>query len=156
MEPTGDIPVPTTPEISIVFQDESVQVPLVQKLLEGLEPNKAMGPDGVHPRVLRELCDVLAKPLTIIFNSSLRTGSIPPSWREAHVSAIFKKGSKKHTQQLQTRKSHLRGVQGTGEDYQGPGTPSSNSELCLVNSSVWVSTRECVKHATRYKLRYAT
>ena len=48
-----------------------------------------MGPDGVHPRVLRELVDVVAKPLSIILSRD-----VPVDWRLANVAPIFKKGQK--------------------------------------------------------------
>ena len=35
----------------------------VSKKLERLNPNKSLGPDGMHPNVLRELSTTLAEPL---------------------------------------------------------------------------------------------
>jgi len=53
-----------------------------------------MGPNGMHPRVLRELADVIAEPLFIIFESSLRAGKVPEDWRKASVIPVFKKDKK--------------------------------------------------------------
>ncbi|KAL8595170.1 hypothetical protein ACOMHN_013843 [Nucella lapillus] len=66
----------------------------VQKLMENLNPNKATGPDGISPRVLKELAKELAPGLTAVFQSSLTTGSVPADWKDAHVTPIFKKGEK--------------------------------------------------------------
>ncbi|GAB0209251.1 mitochondrial enolase superfamily member 1 [Grus japonensis] len=51
-----------------------------------------MGPDGMHPQVLKELADVIARPLSIIFERSWRTGEVPEDWRKANVTLVFKKG----------------------------------------------------------------
>jgi len=51
-------------------------------------------PSGMHPRVLRELADVIAEPLSIIFERSCRTGDVPEDSRKASVTPIFKKGKK--------------------------------------------------------------
>ena len=51
-----------------------------------------MGPDAIHPRVLREMADIIARPLSIIFEKSWRTGDVPEDWRKANVTPIYKKG----------------------------------------------------------------
>jgi len=51
-----------------------------------------MGPDGIHPRVLRELAEELAKPLSIIYQQSWLRGEVPDDWRITSVTPIYKKG----------------------------------------------------------------
>ncbi|KAK4830123.1 hypothetical protein QYF61_008550 [Mycteria americana] len=53
-----------------------------------------MGPDGIHPSVLRELAEVLTKPLSILYQQSWLTGEVPVDWRLANVTPIYKKGQK--------------------------------------------------------------
>lgn len=64
---------------------------MVLDLLRKLDAHKSMGPDGLHPRVLRELVDVVAKPLSIILWSWL-TGDVMADWRLANMTPVFKKG----------------------------------------------------------------
>jgi len=66
----------------------------VRDRLSNLDAHRSMGPYGRHPRVLRELADVIAEPLSIIFERSWRTGEVPEDWRKANVTPIFKKGKK--------------------------------------------------------------
>ena len=71
-----------------------IQDKIVLDLLRKLDAYKSMRPDELHPRVLRELADVVARPLSIIFRQSWLTGDIPVDWKLANVTSIFKKGWK--------------------------------------------------------------
>jgi len=66
----------------------------VRDHLSKLNTHISMGPDGMHPQVLRELADATAQLLSIIFERSWRTGEVPEDWRKANVTLIFKKGKK--------------------------------------------------------------
>ncbi|GAB0195155.1 mitochondrial enolase superfamily member 1 [Grus japonensis] len=55
---------------------------------------KAMGPDGIHPRVLRELVEALTKPLSVIYQQSWLTREVHLDCRLANVTPIHKKGWK--------------------------------------------------------------
>ena len=66
----------------------------VEKLLRGINPSKASGPDLVPCRFLKELAAELAPILTQFFQQSLREGQIPDDWKKAIVAPVFKKGSK--------------------------------------------------------------
>ncbi|TRZ08053.1 hypothetical protein HGM15179_019052, partial [Zosterops borbonicus] len=57
----------------------------IQDHLMKLNSHKSMGPDEMHPRVRRELPNVVAKPVSIIVENDWKKGNIPP---------IFKKGRK--------------------------------------------------------------
>jgi hypothetical protein len=66
----------------------------VQKLLAGLDPSKARGPDQLPTRVLKEAAEELAPMLTAIFQKSYDTHEVPADWKMATINAVFKKGSK--------------------------------------------------------------
>ena len=55
------------------------------KALESVKANKATGPDNILEWVLRNYSNVLAPPLTAIFNNSLREGVLPMEWKMANV-----------------------------------------------------------------------
>ena len=66
----------------------------VFKRLSNLNTSKAMGPDGFHPRLLKEASKELSKPLAMLFSKSVREGYLPDDWKDGQVSPIFKKGTK--------------------------------------------------------------
>ncbi|KAJ7414628.1 hypothetical protein BTVI_40646 [Pitangus sulphuratus] len=57
-----------------------------------LDPYKSIGFDGIHPRILKDLDDVIAKHLSMIFEWSWEPGEVPADWKLANIVPIFKKG----------------------------------------------------------------
>ena len=78
-----------SPLTEVQFQTDTVL-----KKLKALNPTKSMGPDCLHPRVLKEAADVLAEPVALIFSKSQAEGKLPHHWKEANVTPLFKKGEK--------------------------------------------------------------
>jgi len=72
-----------------------IQEEAVNDLLCHLDAYKSMRSDGIHPRVLRELAEGLAKPLSIIYQQFWLTGKVPVGWRITNVTPTYKKSRKK-------------------------------------------------------------
>ena len=66
----------------------------VTKLLKGLNQSKALGPDELHHRVLKELAMELGPVFAHLFQQSIDTGEIPKEWSLANICPLFKKGDR--------------------------------------------------------------
>ena len=62
------------------MNDIAVSKDGVIKLLKGLNPSKAIGPDELHPRVLKELATELGPVFAHLFQQSIDIGEIPKEW----------------------------------------------------------------------------
>ena len=94
-EDTENIPVFEERHFQEKLQTVIITPDKVKKKLQKLKASKCAGPDGFHPRVLRDCADSLAFPLTLIFNKSLQEAHLPPPWKEANVKALYKNKGKK-------------------------------------------------------------
>ena len=85
----GPSPYPDMPDIT-------VNNPGIAKLLSGLNPHKACGPDQIPPRLLKEFADEIAPSLGLLFNASLHQHKVglPTEWKKALVVPLFKKGER--------------------------------------------------------------
>ena len=92
-EPEGDIP-RIKERTNIKIPDLVITVEMVLDALKNINVYKSCGPDNLHPRLLIELADIIALPVTILFNATLKDGNIPKDWKMAFITGIFKKGSR--------------------------------------------------------------
>ena len=73
----------------IVVSNESVA-----KLLKCLNPSKALGPDGLHPRVLQDLATELDPVFAHLVQKSLGRVEISKEWYLANICPLYKKGDR--------------------------------------------------------------
>ncbi|PKU43984.1 solute carrier family 12 member 2 [Limosa lapponica baueri] len=86
---------------------------MARDLLQHITIHKSMQPDGNHPRVLRELAEVLTKPLSIIYQQTWLTGEVPVDWRLANT----QEGPEGGSGELQACQPDLSAWEGYGTDH---------------------------------------
>ncbi len=64
----------------------------VYKGLSILDTAKGPGPDQLHLFMLQILADLLAEPITALFNKSLQSGEVSQGGHKTIICPIFKKG----------------------------------------------------------------
>ena len=64
------------------------------KLLKGLNPSKAYGPDGLHPRVLKDLAKELGPVFEHLYQQSIKAGEILKKSSLSNICPLFKKGDR--------------------------------------------------------------
>ena len=66
----------TLNDVKSKFEFSEITVDFVLKELQSIVCSKSTGVDGMHPKLLKIASDVIAKPLTNIFNKSLNIHQI--------------------------------------------------------------------------------
>ena len=92
-ETEGGMPVLTNKTNVLISLIEVKREMVIEKIKE-MNINKSCGPDNIHPRMLKELVDIMAGPIALLLNRTIHEGVIPIDWKKANVSPIFKKGSR--------------------------------------------------------------
>ncbi len=75
------------------INDVDVSLKDVQNRLLSLDIHSSLGPDGLHPCLLKS-CPNLAIPLYIIFRKSVSQGELPLDWKTSEIIPLFKKLSR--------------------------------------------------------------
>ena len=83
-----------TSENEVRLSDIHISNEGVIKMMKGLNPSKALGPDELHPRVLKELAIELGPVFAHLFQQSLDKGEIPKEWSLANICPLYKKGDR--------------------------------------------------------------
>ena len=63
-------------------------------IIKKLDTKKAHGFDGISAAMLKLCPDEVARPLCLIFNKCISTGSFPTAWKHANVQPVHKKNSR--------------------------------------------------------------
>jgi len=59
-----------------------------------------MGSDRMHPQGPRKLINVIARPLSVIFERSQGSGELPQHWKKANVTACLQEEQEGESRQL--------------------------------------------------------
>ncbi len=94
IEDTANIPIFVDRGARSTLETVNITVEETSKVIKQIKPDKAQGPDNIHPRVVKECSETIVTPLTAIFRKSLNEQELPKIWKTANVTAIFKAGNK--------------------------------------------------------------
>lgn len=89
----------------------------VQDHLRNLRVHKSMRPAEMHPGVLRELADEVAKLLSIIFEKSWQSGEVHIDWKRRNITPFLRSRKKRRSVKLLASQSHLYAWQDPPRNY---------------------------------------
>uniref|UniRef100_A0A8C6NRV0 Reverse transcriptase domain-containing protein n=1 Tax=Nothobranchius furzeri TaxID=105023 RepID=A0A8C6NRV0_NOTFU len=72
------------------FSFSEIRSEEVRKVILSLSSGNAAGPDGIESRFVRIAADVLALPLSILFNHSINSCSVPKAWKCTKIIPLHK------------------------------------------------------------------
>ena len=91
---TSENEIPLLEKSALPMSDIHISNEGVIKMMKGLNPSNALGPDELHPRVLKELAAGLGPVFAHLFQQSLDKGEIPKKWYLANICSLYKKGDR--------------------------------------------------------------
>ena len=66
----------------------------LSKIIKDLNPNKGHGHDNISIKMIHLCGDSIVTPLKIIFESAIRSGYFPDTWKKGNITPVHKKESK--------------------------------------------------------------
>ena len=76
------------------FNFSYVSSETIQKLLDKIDTDKAVGIDNISGKFLRDGASLLAKPISQLCNISIKYSTFPTECKIAKLKLLYKKGSK--------------------------------------------------------------
>ena len=73
------------------FNYSPVSTSYIRNILDHLNPRKAVGVDGISPRILRLGSPVLAEKVTKLISFYILNRSLPSEWTQARLTPFFKR-----------------------------------------------------------------
>ena len=83
----------TLPMMAKDFNFKEITTDFVKNELLDIDCKKAVGLDGLHPKLLKVGAEFISEPLTFLYNRSLTTSDIPLDFVTARISPIHKGGT---------------------------------------------------------------
>ena len=84
---------PTLPKETVNTSGHIIFTPFaISRAIQKIKSNGSAGPDGLPALFWKKAAASVAFPLSIIFNNSFMSSSVPDEWRLATVIPVFKKG----------------------------------------------------------------
>lgn len=80
--PNLELPQLAQPYIPYSLTNIQITQPDVSDQISNLNVNKPPGPDGIVPKIVKQLCNSLTLPLSLLFNKTLDSGIIPICWKQ--------------------------------------------------------------------------
>nr|VZI24506.1 unnamed protein product [Spirometra erinaceieuropaei] len=82
-----------TPSVSDILFSEGI----VRRELEALNESRSPGSDEIPSKLLKELASELSVPLSMLFQTSFDTGTLPIDWKLAHITPLHVGGNRAAT-----------------------------------------------------------
>ena len=76
------------------FSFKNVTEVEIHKIIDRLKPKTSVGIDGISVKLLKEIKNIIIKPLTLIVNQSLISGTFPKLLKIAKITPIYKSNDK--------------------------------------------------------------
>ena len=89
LPPVGDLERPSSYLSEVSFSELDVF-----RALRSLDPSKAMGHDGISPKLLKNCALALYQPLHHLFSMTLSQNYLPSEWRTHLIKPVFKSGDR--------------------------------------------------------------